>query len=201
MDKTTELASGYTVQMYLDDIKELDATTPPNDAAVKSRIADFFVRRFTERYITPINAAERNKKHGFCTMAVSCLMIEALQCFWTGEPDTRGREDTTQKSKGQLAFENFFARTPALYEFSTSTFYRDIRCGILHQAETKGGWTINRQNANGKVKDGFSIDATMFHQFVEDALKDHAESLRNQDKTSHVWKYFREKMGHVCENC
>lgn len=195
MDKTTELASGYAVQMYEDDISALDATQPPNDTVIKAKIADFFVRRFTERYITPINAADSKKKHGFCTMAVSCLMIEVLQCFWTGAKDTRPR------GAGEKAFKHFFKRTPSLSEFSNSTFYYDIRCGILHQAETNAGWKINRQNENGKVKDGFSIDATMFHRFVGDALAKHADLLRTEDRTSPVWRHFRQKMVHVCENC
>jgi len=48
----------------------LEASSPPN----KDEIAKFFVERFTKRYITPVNSAPRTKKHGFCTMAVSCLV-------------------------------------------------------------------------------------------------------------------------------
>lgn len=194
MDKTTKLASDYTVKMYEDDIKELYATYPPNDSAVKERIAEFFERRFTERYITPIKALVKERKHGFCTMAVSCLMIEALQCFWTGDKETPWK-------KSEAFFDNFFDRTPALKIFKGTTFYGDIRCGILHQAETKGGWKINRENDNRQVLDGRSIDATIFHQHVERALIEHVDLLKKEDKTSVRWEKFRLKMSHVLDNC
>lgn len=92
-------ASGYDVERYEKDIERLDATPPPNDAGIKADIAEFLVRRFTERYFTPINAVtDRKKKHGFCTMAVSCLMIETLQCFWTGAKGTQGWDKRKKKN-------------------------------------------------------------------------------------------------------
>ncbi|MGD0412998.1 MAG: hypothetical protein ABSC18_15005, partial [Verrucomicrobiota bacterium] len=78
MPDTTLLSKNYTVGRY----RKLETTRPPD----KGEIAKFFVERFTERYITPINAAGCRCKNGFCTMAVSCLMIEALESFWCGWP-------------------------------------------------------------------------------------------------------------------
>jgi hypothetical protein len=46
-----------------------------------------------------------------------------------------------------------------------------------------------------------SIDATMFHKFVQDALREHAALLKNEDKTSVRWEKFRMKMSHVLDNC
>src|SRR5438105_10967771 len=101
MPKTTQLSKNYKVAQY----ENLEAARPPN----RAEIAKFFVERFTERYITPINAAGKKHKHGFCTMAVSCLMIEALESFWCGWRDTNNRS--------ALAFCQFFQRTPAFSAF------------------------------------------------------------------------------------
>lgn len=100
-------------------------------------IADFIEERFTERYITPMRV-DASKKHGFTIMAVSCLLIEALESFRQGWPDSNG--------KSQLAFCNFFDRNKNFHFIRgySQSFYRNVRCGILHQGETTGGWDIKR---------------------------------------------------------
>lgn len=196
MANTTKLSKNYRVSDYKNLIKKLDAAQPLNDGEFKAEIAKFFVERFAERYITPINAAGKKKKHGFCTMAVSCLMIEALESFWNGW------RDTNERNKGKLAFCQFFQRTPALSDFwgMVPEFYKHVRCGILHQAETTGGWTINR---NGSLfdKNRLSIDATKFHRVIEASLLAHAMLLKTEDRNSERWEKFRKKMEYVCDNC
>ena len=56
--------------------------------------------RFTERYLRPV-AGNSECKHGFTMMAVSCLMIESLESFRRGCPNTIRRSEA--------AFESFFA--------------------------------------------------------------------------------------------
>ena len=51
----------------------------------RNAIADAIHRRFKERYIDPISALG---VHGFTKMAIACLMIEALESFQRGWPDT-----------------------------------------------------------------------------------------------------------------
>jgi hypothetical protein len=178
----------YTLRQYLD----FEAAKPPN----KIEIAKFFKERFTERYVTPINSVTdpTTQKHGFCTMAVSCLMIEALESFWRGWPDTR--------NKSELAFCEFFQRTPSLSVFQgfVPEFFKNVRCGILHQGETTGGWLINRLGPLFE-SNSLSIDATKFHAVIEDSLKAHADLLATEDWNSDRWINFRRKMKQVCKNC
>lgn len=98
-------------------------------------IAEFISGRFTERYFAPLEASKA--KSGFCLMAVSCLMIEALQCFWEGLP-------RTPKSNGADLFRRFFDRNSNMGIPSGlgGRFYGNVRNGILHQAETTDGWKI-----------------------------------------------------------
>jgi hypothetical protein len=187
MANTTHLSANYTVEQY----KKLEA------AQNKGEIAKFFVERFTERYITPINLARKKQKHGFCTMAVSCLMIEALESFWCGWPHT--------KDRSALAFCQFFSRCPRFHAFlgHAPDFYRHVRCGILHQAETTGGWTIHRGKGSPMLFDpnGPAIDATKFHKAVSEEITDHANLLKSEDWNSERWRNFRKKMAAVCKNC
>lgn len=76
MVEETYLSSSVTIAKY----REFEATKD------RVEISKFIRQRFSERYITPLRGS---RKHGFCTMAISCLMIEALESFWQGWPDTR----------------------------------------------------------------------------------------------------------------
>lgn len=157
----TLISSSVTIAKYLDleENKNRDG------------IADFILERFSERYIMSLYGS---KKHGFCTMAISCLMIEALESFWQGWPDTNG--------KSKEAFRSFFSRCAAqdlelgIFAGCADDFFKGIRCGILHQAETINGWRIHRKGAlldqNTKT-----INATKFHKYLAEALKTYCDTL------------------------
>jgi len=183
------LSSSVTIAKY----RRLEAEK--NRAA----IADFIVERFTERYITPLRG-DPTIKHGFCTMAISCLMIEALESFWQGWPDTRWRSGE--------AFRSFFQRCSdqglELGNFAGDSladdFHQGVRCGILHQAETTKGWRIRRRGPlyNPSTK---TINATKFHDELEKALQIYCDTLKQADWDSAVWQNLRKKMVAVIENC
>ena len=139
----------------------------------REAIAAFFTERFTERYVTPIEATPRKQKHGFTVMAVSCLLIETLESFWNGWPSTDGRS--------ALAFCQFISRSPRFHFLlgHVPAFYRHVRCGILHQAETTGGWTIKRI---GPLFDrnGLVLNATAFHRKLQKEISDYANILRTE---------------------
>jgi len=160
-------------------------------ASDREAIADFFSKRFTERFVAPI---EKEPKHGFTTMAVSCLLIETLESFWSGWPSTHGRSE--------LAFCRFFSRSPRFHLLlgHVPEFYGHVRCGILHQAETTGGWTIMR---TGELFDpaGLTINATKFHRALQLEIQDYASLLRAQPWDCERWVLFRKKMKAICDNC
>lgn len=92
MIEDTKLSSSVTIVQY----RELKARKD------RKEIAKFVQDRFSERYIKPLHGSSKNGKHGFCTMAIGCLMIEALESFWQGWSDT--------KRKSRKAFHHFFVR-------------------------------------------------------------------------------------------
>jgi hypothetical protein len=159
----------------------------------RTAIARFLKQRFSERFVFPIVAA-REHKHGFCTMAICCLMVETLESFWQGWPET-------PPQKGASTFKEFFKRTSKLAVFQNVSidFYKHIRCGILHQAETTGGWRIRRDGPllNPATK---TINATTFHRVVTEALSDYCDLLENSEWSEPVWKNFRIKMDAICDN-
>lgn len=177
------LARGTTVGLYQDMERSEDRT----------RIAEFLKNRFMERYIRPVTTGER---HGFAMMALACLMIKALESFYRGWPNTKGR------GKSEHAFCSFFDRNRDfhLLKRHREAFYRNVRCGILHQAETTGGWRILRSGDMFDPKQKV-INATRFLGHVEKALADYCNELRRAEWNSEIWTNFRKKMTAICENC
>ena len=173
----TKLSKSCTVARYLS----------LQDAKDREAIADFVVERFEERYLVPVGADSKTK-NGFTIMAVSCLMIESLESFRRGWKNTR--------SKSELAF---FSHWDAFTEFRpvSGEFYKHVRCGILHQAETTGGWRIIRE---GPIRVGTTVNATRFATSLRHVLRNYASSLRAQDWDSETWRAFRKKMDAICQN-
>jgi hypothetical protein len=179
-----------------------DSTLLSNDTSVrdycafermqnKRKIAELIRNRFTERYIVPIEAAG-SKKHGFCTMAISCLMIESLESFRCGWEHS--------KNRSKDAFQGFFGRNAEFTEIPADSFYSHVRCGILHQAETTGGWKINR---SGPLFDRplLKLNATAFHRALKAALDRYCDELATSDWQSDLWIHCRRKLHAVVKNC
>lgn len=178
----TELASSFSCRDY----KEICNRQPPGREA----IAEAIHRRFSERYIEPISA----KPHGFTIMAASCLMIEALETF------RQGWESSNRLSKE--AFCLFFDASEPFKDFRehAQTFYTHVRCGILHQAETTGGWRIRRDGPLLDVKN-FTINANLFLFALRQELNDYCDMLKAADWEGTEWKNARRKLNAIVENC
>lgn len=151
----------------------------------QSALAEFIYKRH------PITSQDPANKHGFSIMAVCCLMMEALESFHQGLEDTRGQ--------GKEIFEKFFERNTSHFpDFVADAFYTNVRCGIHHQAETKGGWTIGRK---GPLLNDKNINATKFLTQMEAVLSKYRNDLKKADWDSELWCNFRKKMDSVIVNC
>jgi hypothetical protein len=151
----------------------------------------FIRQRLRERFIIPIALANPDAKHGFTTMAVSCLLIETLEAFYQGWT-------STLKHSGE-SFKNFFHRQTRFKEFDTpgmaEDFYEHVRCGLLHQGETRQGWTIVR---SGSILEGKKINAAKFHGRLAGAIDDYRDDLRNEADLL-LRKHFDHKMKFIVE--
>lgn len=181
MAASTKLSSTVTVTQY----RELEQN---ND---RQALAQFVRDRFNERYFRPIESTPVADKHGFTIMAVCCLVIETLESFY------QGKEDTKYHSKEM--FDAFFKRDTPLNVFTGDGdwFYKDIRCGILHQSEARGGWRILR---NGPLLDlpTKRINATKFIKQLRKVVDIYANQIQRDDA---LWAQFKKKMKAVCDNC
>jgi hypothetical protein len=184
--KDFELTKGFTVSDY-------EALETAHDT---KRIAEFIRRRFLGRYVEPLLSVPKEKKSGFCMMALSCLMIEALESFRHGWKDSKG--------KSESAFCSFFDHFDAFVELRShgSAFYYHIRCGILHQAETTNGWRIRRESGIPVFDPNkLEIGANAFFKALISSLEAYCKELEQADWNAEVWKRARIKLTAICNNC
>lgn len=130
-------------------------------------------------------------------MAIDCLLIETLQQFIEGVSRTPGR-------KSECYFKKFliFRFKEDFDDEKAKMFYKQIRCGILHQAETKESSKIKISHELPivkftKEKDGLIINRKKFHEKLKKAIKSYIEQLK--DKTNEPLRNnFRKKMDYIC---
>lgn len=178
-ESKTKLSSSMTVSRYRELVKAGDRGT----------LGCFIIERFDERYFHPV--MDSKSKHGFTIMAIACLVIETLESFYQGRADTKG--------ESKKMFREFFCRNSSLGVFGQNSdwFFTDIRCGILHQAETHSGWKIMRK---GPLLDSQNktINATAFLNQLRTAVKQYATELQANET---LWKNFCKKVDAICTNC
>lgn len=172
-----------------------------------SKKPEFIRRRLFERYIDPVKSLDlhpdtKMRKNGFYIMAVSCLPIETLVSFWRGWETTAPHKDATGQSiqgRSGEAFRIFFQEENRFAVFQGTEFYKRIRCGILHQGEATGGWTISRERS---LFDGTSkVNATKFRNRLAAAIREYESNLKNPPPGSLLRNNFDKKMKAVIANC
>jgi hypothetical protein len=180
MSDKTQLASGFTVADYRQAVASKDGTA----------IASAIGRRFRERYLTPVTSGT---KHGFAMMAAACLMIEALESFRQGwsRTDKNGRSPET--------FRLFFESSDAFKPFRGLDFYKHVRCGILHQAETTGGWKIVRKGPIFEPST-LTINATTFVRALSIELDGFCVDLEATAWDDPKWDKVRNKLKAIVEH-
>jgi hypothetical protein len=175
----TRLSSSITVAKYR-------ALEKAND---REALAYFIRERFEERYFRPVE--DSCSKSGFASLAVSCLVVETLESFYQGLPDTR--------YKSAKMFCAFLSRDTPLKVFAgdDNWFFEDIRCGILHQGEVRNGWRVLRKGPLIDT-DRRTINATQFIRALRKTVEMYAEAIIVDDD---LWRNFQRKMKAICDNC
>lgn len=157
-------------------------------AIVRDRLDGRFLR-FASNCLT-------EEYSGFVVLAIDCLLVETLQQFIDGITDGDGH--SKRLSKKFLEGPRFQPHFNT--EKTRQDFYKDIRCGLLHQAEAKKLWLIRRQQATLLQKvgiEGYIIDVERFHAAILYSLEDYLTSICKPESTAlrtNLWT----KMDHIC---
>lgn len=118
---------------------------------------------------------------GFVVLSIHCLLLETLQQFIDGIIDGHGKSKSLVKKFLQgTRFQPFFD------ELASESFYSDIRCGLLHQAEARDMWLIRRGErallSRITSTEGYILDIQLFHEAVGLAFNDYLDSLRDPNQ-------------------
>ncbi len=189
----------------------------------KEQIAQFVYNRLYERYIEPSelliklqNEKLQDKlqneklppetidtikvvdelKLGFSIMANMCLLIETFQAFRKGWVDTDG--------KSKQAFLDFFKDYQKKFDdIKGEVFYKNIRCGILHQGETTCSWKLQINEDAQKCADNekLIIYSRIFLNRMKDVLDQYKQDLEQKDLSSEEWLNCRIKLHAILCNC
>jgi hypothetical protein len=176
------------------------------DESAKMPLIKFIRHRLKRRYLTPLSKVQGKFRSGFLQMAAGCLLIETLQSFRMGWNNTRRKE--------QKAFAKFFKNHTAEFpKFRTyfpilpnptrprqkiDTFYKNIRCGILHQAETTGGYSIVRDKS--PIFSEKTVNANKFSAALIRCINNYLRNLATESCDSRAWRMATKKIRHVCRN-
>jgi hypothetical protein len=137
---------------------------PGNDPeSWQKAFADYFHTRLSLRYLKPISVLQENgtfQGEGFSIVAIQCTLIEFLESTVEGRSYRYCRRGDPplgpyEYSDSSDLFVRFLTeRTPFKEDFDADLareFYKNVRCGLLHEARTKGGWTIWAKSPIGKI--------------------------------------------------
>ena len=154
--------------MLPDDTRIAGKKTVADWKAVKGRLAgcngrpiweeafsDFFKARLDSRYFEPVRTLEKtgsNVGEGFAIVTLHCSLIEFLAATLEGKTHRYFRNGDPhlgefEYSDSRNMFVQFLRQRPPFdgmfrCDRTAEDFYASVRCGLLHEARTKGRWRI-----------------------------------------------------------
>jgi hypothetical protein len=198
-----ELCSGFFASDWIELAPELDT----NEAAWEKAIV-VFESRVRERFLSCIDAlcdAERkgdpNRRcvPGFAIVGLCCLLLETLYLFQNGSSARSERNgEVFRKILNWPCFNQTFSE-----ESDSESFYKGIRCGILHNAETRH-WVVRTGDPKGKIAERrdsvYVLNRSVFLEVVKAEFENYLQNLRAEGELSNgqLRKNFRENMDVLC---
>ncbi|MBI4380326.1 MAG: hypothetical protein HY574_03955 [candidate division NC10 bacterium] len=125
---------------------------------------EYFRDRLDLRYLNPIRILQEHgtfQGEGFSILAIQSTLIEFLESTVQGVNYRYLRPGEKlgpyEYSSSSEVFASFLRnRHPFARDFDEALareFYREIRCGLLHEARTKGEWKVWAEAPDGTVVD------------------------------------------------
>jgi len=226
-DKGIKISPNY----YQSDWNELNLTS--NNLNDWNKAIEIFNDRIEGRYFKQIQAMDENKDRsiglysGFAIMSLTCLLIETIEQFWEGNIQTSKNSITNPKRKwwnifsnskeniisgDAITFYNFFQRSEKLKVFFDSqekanVFYSKIRCGLLHQGQTKGKSLIHIRKEEPMLKwinetnifEGLSIQRRLFLSEIKLVYEKFIKELQDERNLNFRKKTLGKKMKYIVE--
>jgi hypothetical protein len=209
-----EIAGKLTIQDWID----LENKLKPNYNHYWNEAYNFFELRICTRYLKPLNAILNMKSYkgeGFAVVNLQCSLIEMIESFingWIYIHKPRGWYKNEQKLEvmnNACIFKSFFANRNGVknMKIDGGDFYASVRCGLLHETQTKNNWKIRKGLSDGyayEEKDGFKIlYRDNFQRDLENLIQKYKYSIINGVEfdgipASELRENFIAKFNHIC---
>ncbi|PFW53928.1 hypothetical protein [Priestia megaterium] len=211
------LSPKYTLEGYKELFTNLTVNSDSRDwhtaiEIFRDRIDGRFLR-VTKKLLKECEGNE-SLSTAFSIMALNCLLIETLQQFYMGS------DESLRPNKE--AFVNFLMNSPYFNESNKSyqkrhkkelgngfnrdyaeKFYENVRCGLLHQAQTKKNAVISYYTphmVDTETHDGWVLyDVKKITESLEKEFKRYIERLKDpvqeevRDSFCKKWKFIIKK--------
>ena len=135
-------------------------------------------------------------KSGFSIMTNCSLLIETIATFFEGQNETKKPGKETFK----LIFKKAATYKNELSCFENEDFYKNVRCGLLHQGETYGKFIIRRDTSKLFDKTTKVLNAKLFCDALKSFLESYKSELINSKWDSDIWDKCRIKIRHIIQN-
>ena len=153
-----------------------------------AEVVDFLIAEDEKRPPT-------ERRFGFAILSTDCLVLETLEAFRQGLTDTR--------RKSEQLCTSFLTQRPAFKAFFTgdlaTRFYKEFRCGIVHNAQVFGTGLIWSVGPLLQVEAArIVVNRTAFHDALMQELGAYLGELRDPANAD-LRSKFRTKMDFVAE--
>lgn len=208
------IAGKYTDKQWKTLKKRLESNPSP-------RLWDYAFRRFYRvridtRYLYPISLinnepCRKELGEGFAIVALFCSLIEFLEScergdnfHFIGKTKEKLLPNEYDERQASRYFKNFLkTRKPfdtLIPSALIDSFYQDVRCGLLHEARTKGGWIIRAEPSGGALISTRGNQIVLFRNELVPAFEiyfaDYRERLLKDSPTQEA---FKRKFDHLCK--
>lgn len=183
------------------DWKSLDLAKPDNPdwdrgiSILEQRLRGRFAEVVDFLIAEDEKQAATDRRFGFAILTIDCLLVETLEAFRQGLTDTRRKSEQlcTSFLSQRPTFKPFFSGDLA------TRFYKEFRCGIVHNAQVFGTglvWSVGPLlKVDGKR---ITVNRTAFHEAVMQEVAGYLNELRDPTKTD-LREKFRTKMDFIAE--
>lgn len=189
---------------------------------------ELFKNRLNRKFFNPVQTIISHQKlegEGFAIVTVQCSLIESLASFRAGKIHILKRKNTSPNylydgskklfidflQNAEIFKDNFWQldnngkyliNTP----FNAEDFYRNVRCGLMHESRTIAEWNINAtkfDSKNHKVfleKSGSKIKIyrTILHYRLKDYVKSYLQDLKEENEQGeNLRRLFARKIDHL----
>jgi hypothetical protein len=154
-----------------------------------------FQDRIDSRFLDPIEKIKhdgKNKGEGFSISLISVVLLEFIAAFELGKIYTTNRENLcpNEYSASAKLLKSFFSQSSVFNSRikgsnDRDSFYKNIRCGLVHEARTKGSDIIISQGSNKNTRPDliyFKVDGEyrLNRDLLLQSIKEHIVSYRDR---------------------